>query len=517
MGAGSLEERMQVLSKRPRFSRLHLFPLAVALLTVGTPLLGQSIVALPYVQPGDAAGPAGADDKQIRWVTDQVAAEYTVEYGWEGSPARRATVTRVAIDLKPPSPEVIQKEIEKAKKSADPDDVVQAGPILDQHLFSYRASLAGLPPDTKVWYRVKKQNEVLREASFRSRASADKPIRFIAVGDLANGKEGQNAIAYQISVVKPDFLVGLGDIVYPNGRVSQYTDHFWRTYDNAASASVKTGAPLMASVPFHVLPGNHDVDTSLSIYPDALGIYYFFHAPANGPGTGKWNTPIGRDKEQVAAFRAAAGDSYPSLAFYSFDEGPAHFLMLDNSGYVKLDSPELLKWIESDLSASKAKWKFVCCHAPAFQSSPQHYSEQKMRLLVPLLERLGVDIVFAGHVHNYQRSFPIRFTPGPRPAVEKLVGGTFAIDSRFDGKESTKAQGIIHIVSGGGGGTLYKDPLDKSAKALKEKFGDNWAPYTAKYVADRHSFVVCELSADRLVLRAIDADGTEIDRAAITK
>ncbi|HEX8910796.1 MAG TPA: metallophosphoesterase [Humisphaera sp.] len=484
---------------------------------------GQTIFAQPYVQPGPAAGPTGLDAKTILWLTDQTPGTFSVEYGWDGQAPRRAEPKRTAIDLKAAKASATTKPVAPPKDPDDPEANVAARAVGEQHYFRYAADLSDLPPDTAVWYRVRLGSALVREASFRTRSSADKAIRFVAVGDLANGKPGQDAVARQVGLAKPQFVVALGDIVYSAGRTSQYADHFWRTYTNppaaaGAGAGDPNTLPLMATVPFRVVLGNHDCDTSLSTWPDALGAYYFFTAPANGPGLGKWSTPIGKDKADVAAFRAAAGDSYPALGFYSFDDGPAHFLVLDNNGYAKLDDPALLKWIESDLTGSKAPWKFVCLHAPPFHTSPQHYTDQKTRLLVPLFEKCGVDVVWAGHVHNYQRSHPLKFTPAPRKPGDKLVNGTFALDTKFDGKAVTKPDGVLYFVSGGGGGTLYKDPFEKAAESIRKKYGDgNFAPYTAKHVADRHSFVVCDLSPDRLTVRAVDADGKEFDQVVVTK
>ena len=44
-----------------------------------------------------------------------------------------------------------------------------------------------------------------------------------------------------------------------------------------------------------------------------------------------------------------------------------------------------------------------------------------MRLLAPMLEAGKVDVVFNGHVHNYQRSYPLRFVPDKQGTL--LVGG----------------------------------------------------------------------------------------------
>ncbi|QOV88258.1 metallophosphoesterase [Humisphaera borealis] len=518
---------------RPRFGIIHTVVLFALVCVVGGPgiAIGQTVLALPYVQPGNTPGPDGLDAKIIAWVTDATPGAFTVDYGWDGNPAKQALPSHVAIDIKaytPPAkagtmPATAPIKAPSAPKPAAADDDDDHGPLKAapktpaQHYLKYIALLPDLPADTSVWYRVRSKDALIREATFRTRSSSNKTIRFVAVGDLANGKEGQDAIAFQIAQARPDFLIALGDIVYRAGRASEYMDHFWRTYSNGSGKDARSGTSIMATTPFHVLLGNHDADTSLSVYPDALAAYYFFHAPQNGPGLGKWNTPLGRDAADSSAFRAAVGDSYPSLGFYSFDNGPAHFLVIDNNGYSKLDDPKLLQWIESDLAKSQAKWKFVNCHAPGFHSSPQHYSEQKMRSLAPIFERNGVDVVFAGHVHNYQRSYPLRFAPLPSKAGERLVNGTFTINRTFDGKSNTRAKGIVYIVSGGGGGTLYKDPLEKAAKLLGDKYKDNYAPFTATHVADRHSFVQCELSPDRLSLRAIDADGKEIESVVLTK
>ncbi len=509
---------MRVCAAAGRFALV-----AAALAAAGGRGGAQTVLVKPYVQPGD---PRGADEDAlvVAWVTDQVPGDFAVEYSWAGAAARTAAAARVSLDFAPPRPKAVEAAAkEKLKeRAADPAGAADhaapaAGPEKEQHYFKYAAVLAPLPLDAAVRYTVRLGGREVRGGTVRTRASADKPVRFVAVGDLANGRAPQNAVANQIALADPDFLLALGDIVYPNGRVRHYMDHFWRTYNDVDAPGPKAGAPLMATVPFHVTLGNHDVDARPAAFPDALGAYYFFHAPANGPGAGPWLPPLSPDRAEAAAFRAAAGAAYPALGFYSFDRGPAHVLVFDNNGYVKADAPALVRWVEDDLARSKAKWKFVCLHAPLFHSSPQHYTDQKSRLLAPAFERGGVDVVFAGHVHNYQRSHPLRFAPLPRAPGERLVTGTFALDTAFDGRTNTRPAGVLHVVSGGGGATLYADPFEKTAAALKAKYGDNWAPFTAKHVADRHSFVVCDLTPGRLVLRAVDSTGGEFDRVVVTK
>lgn len=489
-------------------------PVFLALLLLGASLSAQNVLVKPYVQPGNGGSLKDSDVKVVAWLTDQVPCDFTVEFGPKGARMRAMKPARVALDFKPaallpPPPSSL----------VDAEPTPEPPPEKPQHYFKYTATLAGLPFDTEIIYRVKLGDKLVREAVFRTRASSNKPVRFVMVGDLADGKPAQKAIAHQISLAHPDFLVALGDIVYPGGRVSEYMHHFWDTYSNAETASAATGAPVMASVPFYPVLGNHDTErTKLSQVPDSFGVYYFFQPPQNGPGEGPWNTPLGKDSTAVRTFRAAVGSSYPSVDFYSFDDGPTHFLVLNSAGNVDPTNATLRAWIEKDLRQTAARWKFVCFHVPAFHGSIEHWSEQKMRLLEGLFEAGGVNIVFAGHVHNYQRSFPLRFTPSvTKPDEKKRVPGTFVLDKKFDGKTSTQPDGVLHIVSGGGGAHLYGSTYGKDSEILKKDNGDKFVPLTAKYVTDRHSFTLVDATPTRLELRALDEKGAEIDHIVITK
>src|SRR5262249_55665702 len=156
------------------------------------------------------------------------------------------------------------------------------------------------------------------------------------------------------------------------------------------------------------------------------------------------------------------------------------------------------KWLLDDLKGSKAPWKLVCYHAPCFQSSKQHYTEQQCRLLHPIFEEGGVDLAVAGHVHNYQRSVPIKFAPSGGRDKKGKVNGKFTLDKAFDGAENTRPDGVIHVVAGGGGATLYGPGLDKTAAQLHKDHGANYADYTAAMVTDRHTFVTLDLAPGRL-------------------
>jgi predicted phosphodiesterase len=505
----------------------------LAWISIAASLLGnaaaiaQNIVVMPYIQPGNGSTLSQTDTKVICWVTDQTPGKFVVEYRVNGGPVQYATAATMKLDfpaliptaIAPPPREVVGTKPREPKESEHDDHKepkVTLPPEQDLHYLNHAAVLSDLPFDSEVTYSVKLSGQVIREATFRTRATADKSIRCVLVGDLAQGRPSQKAVAYNIAEQKPDFLVALGDVVYPSGRVSQYAAFYWNTYNNVSHPGPKTGAPLMATVPFYPVLGNHDIAARPPGTPDALAAYYFFHVPRNGPGEGPWATPLGTETAAVRKFRAQSWNNYPSLDAYSFDYGPAHFAIINDNGKMDITNPAFTKWLRADLLGSTAKWKFVCYHVPGFQATRQHYAEQQARQLQPLFEECGVDMTFSGHVHNYQRSVPLQFAPNGMGLVKGRVDGEFTLDLAFDGLKNTKPKGIIHIVSGGGGASLYGPAPDKVAPLLEKQYGDNFARFTAA-AAVENSFVVLDLTPTRLTLRALNVDGKEIDRMVIDK
>src|SRR5205823_6542371 len=120
-------------------------------------------------------------------------------------------------------------------------------------------------------------------------------------------------------------------------------------------------------------------------------------------------------------------------------------------------------------------------------------------------------------VHNYQRTVPIRFAPAAKQPKGTKVNGTFTLDTAFDGRQNTVPNGVIHVTAGGGGASLYGPALEKVADELKKAHGANFAPFVARSVVDRHSFVILDASPEKIEFRAIGIDGGELDRIVVTK
>jgi len=121
---------------------------------------------------------------------------------------------------------------------------------------------------------------------------------------------------------------------------------------------------------------------------------------------------------------------------YSFDHGDAHFAIIDSSQDLSPQG-EQYQWLDRDLGSAKGRWKFVALHHPPYSSGenesgdkawePSRRGDPNARKLVPLFEKHGVDVVWAGHIHDYERSWPIR-----------------------EGKVQP-AGGVVYIQTGGGG------------------------------------------------------------------
>ncbi len=392
----------------------------------------------PYLQLGNSPKLSTSESLMLLWHTSDESSEWTVELRTAKDENWRATAT-------PSSVRVVVRTIEPHRV--------------------YRTELSSLIPGEEFRYRVLKSGEPVFEASARARKSVTQSQRFVLFGDCAQGTVSQRAVAYQASLARPDFLFITGDIVYSNGRISEYREKFFPVY-NADQPDARAGAPLLRSVPFIAAPGNHDTALKdFDKFPDALAYFLYWDQPLNGPAGAadqdrSGHVLTGSDGVR-SAFLAAAKPYYPKMANFSFDYGNAHWTVLDSNNYMDWTNPALREWVAKDLAAAKnATWRFVAFHHPGFNSSKEHFTDQWMRVLSPVFEEGKVDVVFAGHVHNYQRTFPLTFMPKP-DANRQLVGpkgevaGEWKLDHSFGDGQTSAPHGVIYIVSGGGGAELY--------------------------------------------------------------
>ena len=95
--------------------------------------------------------------------------------------------------------------------------------------------------------------------------------------------------------------------------------------------------------------------------------------------------------------------------YYSFDVAGVHVIMLGSYTDFDFESPQY-KWLEADLRKVDRKvtpWTVVLIHAPWYNSNTAHQGEKESddmkKSMEVLLFLARVDIVFAGHVHAYER------------------------------------------------------------------------------------------------------------------
>jgi hypothetical protein len=390
----------------------------------------------------------------------------------------------------------------------------------------YSYTVSGLKSGEKFKYWVIFGGKVVFEAESRARMTEMTAHRVVIVGDTGNGSVESTRIAHRIYAdYKPDLLSITGDVVYMHGRASEYLRRFLPVY-NARTADPGVGAPLLSQVLSFTSLGNHCVGKTeyfltplIDDFPDLHAYFMYWSLPLNGPlvdPRAPKNIPELRGSEdRIKRFLNVAGERFPRMGNYSFDDGGVHWLVLDANAYMDWTMKELRDFVENDLiAAQSARWRFVNFHQPGFSSNPKHGQEKRMRLLADLFQKYNVHLVFNGHCHYYERSFPLKFTVDVQPdgsVIDKdgYVGGTFALDKTFDGKTVTKPDGVIYITTGAGGAKL-----DPSGIHWRK---EDWKPFTDKLIGDRHSFTVCDVEEDKLTLRQIDMKGEEIDRFVITR
>lgn len=463
--------------------------------------------ALPYLQPGNNSKlQQGRESLVVAWQT-LGEGNFTVAHGHSKSLGKSARVQSV-----------------RRWSGSGGDGELR---------WNYLAHLDGLNLGQKVFYRVSCNGQVVLEGYGTTRQPRGQKVRFVSFGDNSYGDLSDHQIAFQAYKQNPDFVMNTGDNVYNGGLDDEYARYFFPVY-NADVAGERTGAPLLRSVPFYSVMANHDVNgkddqkrpvADFDTNPDSLGYYTALHLPLNGftspyPTSVKATTDDG--KGQLDQFREAAGARFPLMANYSFDAGDAHFSCLDSNVYIDPTDKAVQEWLENDLASTDARWKFVVYHHPSFNVGAEHYTEQHMRVLHPLMEKHGVDFVLNGHEHSYQRARPFKFQPQSEDAAKninskkRLVPGTFSIDRHFDGQKNTRPQGIIHIVTGAGGKHLYDAEWNGNPEHWKWPEDGN-VEYVEQFRSDVHSLSVFDLDAHRLTMRQIDQWGNEIDRIVVTK
>ena len=283
---------------------------------------------------------------------------------------------------------------------------------------NHAVTITNLAPYTTYHYRVEGDDVPLSaDASFRTAAGPDQSIfTFAAFGDTRTQHQIHQEVVDSIVAMGPDFVLHTGDLVYL-GNMFPY----WETF-------FEIEGDLMARAPLFPALGNHERN-----HQHYFDLFYL-------PGNERW---------------------------YAFDYGNAFFISLQVDGIVDFGpGSEQYDWLERELAANTQPWLFVYFHIPPYTSSREEPDiEQDVReALAPLFEQYGVDVVFTGHHHNYERN---------------------------------EVNGVTYIVTGGGGApALYKT---EEPELTREAF------------AVMYHFVLLEIDGNHLRAKVISNQGEILD------
>ncbi|HWO20989.1 MAG TPA: metallophosphoesterase family protein [Kofleriaceae bacterium] len=285
------------------------------------------------------------------------------------------------------------------------------------------ATIDNLQPGSIYCYAIVDGTTALSERiGFRTAPAADSPapVRFLAFGDSGGGGVDQRMLAEQMYGYSYDLIVHTGDIAYDSGTIGEFEDTVFKMY-----------SPLFRHVPFFPASGNHE-----------------------------YKTMQGAPFRAVFSLPGASGERW-----YSYDWGRVHFAALDTEA----DYQTQAKWLDADLAATARPWKIVYFHKPPY-SSGEHGSDTSLRkALEPIFQKHHVQLVLAGHDHNYERMTP--------------------------------QKGVQHIVTGGGG--VGTRPVGVSS-------------FTA-FSEDVIHFVYVDVRTDEAIVHAVDANGLEFDSVVVPR
>ena len=297
----------------------------------------------------------------------------------------------------------------------------------------HAVALYGLSADTEYTYTVLDNGRpVTTRERFRTLPARGSPrIEFNAVGDSGVTFRSGRVVRSRWIATGAYLGLRLGDMATPDGIESDFETKYFGLYADFLKRAFDL--PCI---------GNHDIKAD-------RGRTYLnnFILPGDyWSGTGR---------------------------YYAFEAGPALFVSLDDFTSPTGTGSRQLAWLEKTLASSRQPWKFVIIHNGPFSSGSRHGGDPGVqRSMTPVFERYGVDIVFSGHDHDYERSRPLRES-GP------------------------KGRAVRYVVTGGGGQRLH--PLKKPSA------------WTA-FIASVHEFVHVSVDGPCLCLTAIRPDGAILDR-----
>ena len=294
----------------------------------------------------------------------------------------------------------------------------------------HKVEINGLKPNTKYYYCVNANDDKFTGTFYTAKSENDKELVFYAYGDTRTYPENHNKVAEQIikdykaNANCQTFVVNSGDLV-ANGDIEIDWD------EQLFDSKYQKIRELFSNLPFMAAVGNHE-------------------------GAGKLFA-------KYFPYDMYLNNRY----YYSFDNGPVHFTMIDQFSDYKKGSKQY-NWIENDLSKSNKKWKIILLHKMGWSAGGHHNSKKVQKYIQPLAKKYGVQFIIGGHNHYYARAI---------------------------------VNGIQHITTGGGGAPMYNP--------------DTAYPNIVKADKSNH-FCKISIKDKSAIFKAVRSDGTLIETFNLT-
>jgi len=312
----------------------------------------------------------------------------------------------------------------------------------------HEIELTGLFPDTRYYYAVGTHSEILAgddtDHYFDTHPLPGPPAasRIWVLGD--SGTANASAMAVRDAYYafpgsdSTDLILMLGDNAYDHGTDLEYQAAVFDMYPDLLRNTV-----LWPTV------GNHD------LYDD---------------GTESW--PY-YDAFNMADQAQAGGVVSGTEAYYSFDYKNIHFVVLDSQFADRSPGGDMLTWLTLDLAATSQYWIVAFWHHPPYtkgghdsdDATNEHRLVEMRENALPILEDYGVDLVMAGHSHNYERSFLVDgfyATPTVAPGDGVILDGgpgPYTKPIRQTVPYTGAGDGAVYLVVGSSG-LITPGPLD---------------------------------------------------------